>query len=365
MKTIIIGGGVMGLCAAWALRKRGHDVALYDQAQIPNPNASSVDQHRLIRYPYGAQDGYCRMVADAFAAWDRVWGDLGQCHYAETGTLALSSGGEGWGRASLASLEHSGVAFERLDAAQIEARFPHLNPQGLDFGLYLPTGGTLFARSIIAGLKEWLILNGGAVHESALVAALDTQAARVTFNDGREEAADHLIIAAGPWVVKLLPRFKGRVTPSRQIVLYLTPPDTYVVAWGGSPMILDIAPDRGFYAVPPRHGHGFKIGDHRFSLKGDPDAPRRVLPGEAEMLLDACASRLRDIHHYRMGEAKVCFYDVEAQERFILEPDGACATIMTGFSGHGFKFGPLMGEGIAACLDGEISIDALTRYAAG
>ena len=63
LKIIIIGGGIMGLCSAWALRRAGHQVALYEQGPIPNPLGSSFDQHRLIRYTYGAMTGYARMVA--------------------------------------------------------------------------------------------------------------------------------------------------------------------------------------------------------------------------------------------------------------------------------------------------------------
>jgi glycine/D-amino acid oxidase-like deaminating enzyme len=89
-KVIVVGGGIMGLCAAWALRRVGGEVALYEQGPLPNPLASSFDHHRLIRYTYGAMTGYARMVREAYAAWDRLWADLGQRHYHETGTLAAA-----------------------------------------------------------------------------------------------------------------------------------------------------------------------------------------------------------------------------------------------------------------------------------
>ena len=136
-------------------------------------------------------------------------------------------------------------------------------------------------------------------------------------------------------------------------------------AWQDMPMILDIAPDRGFYAVPPRDRYGLKVGDHRFSLKGDPDAPRRALAGEGEGLRAACAHRLRDIDRYAIIETKVCFYDVEPQERFMLAALGHKGLVMSGFSGHGFKFGPLMGQRLADHLEGRLPLDRLAAYAAG
>jgi glycine/D-amino acid oxidase-like deaminating enzyme len=46
MRVIIVVGGIMGFCTAWALQRAGHRAALYEQGPIPNPLASSTDQHR-------------------------------------------------------------------------------------------------------------------------------------------------------------------------------------------------------------------------------------------------------------------------------------------------------------------------------
>jgi glycine/D-amino acid oxidase-like deaminating enzyme len=51
MKAIIVGGGIMGLATAWALARDGHEVELLEQGPLPNPLASSMDEHRIIRDP--------------------------------------------------------------------------------------------------------------------------------------------------------------------------------------------------------------------------------------------------------------------------------------------------------------------------
>ena len=81
MKISIIGAGIMGLGCAWALERLGHQVTVFDQGPIPNPLATSHDSHRLIRHAYGDRLGYMRMVADAYAIWDRLWADLGERLY--------------------------------------------------------------------------------------------------------------------------------------------------------------------------------------------------------------------------------------------------------------------------------------------
>src|SRR5262245_1763098 len=103
----------MGLCSAWALQREGHEIALYEARPSPNPLASSTDRHRLIRYTYGAMTGYARMVADAYAAWDRVWADLGRSHYRPTGTLVVAHELDGWVEASVGGLKELRLPYQR------------------------------------------------------------------------------------------------------------------------------------------------------------------------------------------------------------------------------------------------------------
>lgn len=367
MKITIIGAGIMGLSAAWALRRDGHEVTVFDQGPVPNPLGSSVDEHRLIRHPYGGERGYTRMVNPAYAAWDALWAELGACHYAPTGTLVLDRGAT---RRTEEALQHEGVPFERLSVAALAERFPMLDSNGLHGALLLETGGTLFAGAIVADLARYLRGHGISIEAESAVRAVDPDQARVTLADGRIVAADRLVVAAGPWAPRLLPALRQRVTPSRQVVVYLTPPVDLAAAWQRHPMILDIDPGAGFYLVPPRPlsaggVSGLKIGDHSFSLSGDPDHDRQASPEEARQIITQVGGRLRGLERYQLREAKTCFYDVEARERFIVEPVGTYGWVMSGFSGHGFKFGPLLGLELARTIRGDRLAGRLTEWAAG
>ncbi len=365
MKVLVVGGGIMGLSCAAALSRDGHAVTLLEQGILPNPLASSVDHHRLIRYPYGAQEGYTRMIEEAFGAWERLWRTLGERYYVETGTLALSSGDDDWAGSSRTALERCGIAHRRINAVELDARAPMLSTRDVREALYLESGGFLRATEIVAALAAHLPKRGVSVLEGTEAAVLDAAAARVVLRDGRELSADRLIVAAGPWTPKLVPELAARVTASRQLVVYLEPPEAWARAWARAPMVLDIGADAGFYAVPPRGGLGLKVGDHRFSLRGDPDRERAAAEDEVGAIVGACAHRFRDFERYRKLEAKTCFYDVSAGERFLVEPLGDRAWVLSGFSGHGFKFGALIGERVADAIAGRIDARALTAWAAG
>ena len=93
--------------------------------------------------------------------------------------------------------------------------------------------------------------------------------------------ADIVVVAAGPWVARLLPALGKRVTPSRQLVAYVRPPEALAPLWAWAPMLLHIGREDGIYVVPPVAGHGMKLGDHRFVMGGDPDHDRDA--SEAEL----------------------------------------------------------------------------------
>lgn len=366
MRVIVVGGGIMGLASAWALRRAGHEVALYEQGRLPNPLGSSHDQHRLIRFTYGPLSGYARMVTDAYAAWQRLWADLGRSHYRASGTLVLARHRDDWIERSIAGLAELGLPHECWTPGELARRLPFLDLGRPRSVLFTPTGGVLLAERILTDLVRHLAAQGVRLQPQTRVLALDPVRAAIRTGDGREQRADALVVAAGSWVAKLLPTLADRITPSRQVALYLAPPDDLRAAWAAAPALLDQieAAEGGFYAVPPVEETVLKVGDHGFSLRGHPDRERA--PDEAEMatVVALAGSRLKDFARYRVLEARTCFYSVTADERFIVERRDK-AWVLAGFSGHGFKFGALIGERLAATLGGERSANDLAAWAAG
>ena len=53
---------------------------------------------------------------------------------------------------------------------------------------------------------------------------------------------------------------------------------------------------------------------------------------------------------WRIDRLKVCFYTVTEDERFVVEKQGAKGWLMSPCSGHGFKFGAVMGLELARTI---------------
>jgi glycine/D-amino acid oxidase-like deaminating enzyme len=364
MQVTVIGGGIMGLSTAWALDRQGHRVCLLEQGPLPNPAGSSCDQHRAIRHAYGTETGYARLVADAFRAWERMAQDLGRQIYHRTGLIAFDRPGGTWARDSAAVLAELGLAHRLLDPEEAARRYPLLDLAETEAALETGEGGVLAAQEILTALTAHLRARGQDLRPETRVHAVDPDSARADTDAGPMDA-DALVIAAGPWAQRLLGAELAPAAPSRQLVVYMTPPPAHAAAWANMPTVVDIDARGGTYIIPPVDGMGMKLGDHTVSLAGDPDDPRVAGAEEIDRLAAAAGRRVRDWARYAVAEGKVCFYTVSADERFVVRPLAERTWLATGFSGHGFKFGALVGETLAGAVAGGADQEAVSTLMAG
>lgn len=364
MKVVIVGAGIMGLATAWSLVKRGHRVELLEQGAFPNPLGSSVDDHRVLRRAYGAERGYQAMTTEAYAAWSRLWADLGRSFYVETGVLYLAKRSDAWLAASLESLTEAGVACERLEPDEAVRRFPAIRPDAIEQAAFVPSTGPLEAGEILVWLGRWLAEKGAPVRTQAKVTAVEPERGSVVLADGARVAGDRLVLATGPWSPSLVPSLADGIAPSRQLAVYLAPPPDLLPLWQSMPVLADLSPEASFYSVPPQAGMRFKVAGHPFSLAGHPDRDRVATPTDTETVLALVRNRIRDLDRFAVIETKTCFYDVSGDERFVARTLGP-TVMLSGFSGHGFKFGAIVGEKVAAALSGEMTSDALATWIAG
>lgn len=365
MKVAIIGAGIGGLSLARELHMRGVQVALFDQGPIPNPVASSVDEHRITRHTYGGLPGYAALMPAAFAAYDSLWRDIGRVHYLPTGIVYMTRGGVDRYPETAAELDHLGIPHTALDLAELAASLPQVSIRGVTSAFRAEGSGILFAARITRDLAAWLGAQAGVtLHPGAHVSAVDPERGRLVAG-GVTHDADVVVVAAGAWVRDLLPGLSGRLVPSRQMVLYLDPPARFAPAWASSPVLVDVGPEHGAYILPPREGTRLKIGDHRFTRIGDGKDDRIATDFDQAPVVAAAATALTDFADYRQTERKVCYYTVTEDERFVIEPVGAAGWVQSACSGHGFKLGALMGRILARAITGELTAAQATALAAG
>lgn len=362
--VLIIGGGIVGLSVARAAIHSGHGVTLLEQGELPNVNGASHDAHRMIRFPYGAAEGYTRMVADAFPAWDRLWQDLGVAHFEDSNSLTISLADGDYAAQSAATLQRLGYPHEIIDRAAVERLCPHLAvPKGA-WGLVSSPGGPLFAARIVEDMVRWLDAHGARLVPRSQVVTIDETAGLVTCSDGRSFSGDHIVVAAGAWLSTLRPEWLVPQSIYRQALLYVEPPAHRVASWRDAPAIVAIG-NHSIYTLPDRRGAGLKFGFGGHRRLGMPaDAGFTTdLEQEGANILAAFRPFLAD-EDYRPLRMKAAYYVMDSTRQFRLERHG-CALLVTNCDGQMFKFGPLLGERIVAAIDGRLGLADLARWAAG
>ncbi len=364
--VVIVGAGIMGLCSAWALSRRGHAVTIIDQGPIPNPLGSSHDEHRVIRHAYGAMHGYARLMPEAFAAWRLLWSDLGHDHLeAMPATYCLRLDSDWYDDVS-ASLRALGIGFRDIPLDEIATTLPMLRRDGLRRVVETQGAGLLFAQRIVADLARFLASRGVTLVPGTAIDAIDAERG-IARAGGRLWSGDNLVVAAGAWLPRLLGTLPEAPRPSLQTVVYLEPPAELAASWQTAPLLLNRLATRsgGVYVLPPRRGTRLKIGDYAHTFEGDPAAPRQARPDHVERVLEAGRLALADFARYRVIEAKACFYTVTRDERFVLRPLGERGWLLSACSGHGFKLAALMGTGIADAIEGTRAPAEIAHWAAG
>jgi sarcosine oxidase len=326
---VVIGAGLLGLGASGALASLGRDVLCLDLAEVGHAWSGSKGNSRAFRYNYD-EPMLNAMVAEA----ERAWRDL-----------------------------------ETASGLRILERTPFLN-FGDDLTGYAglairgpavlePTAGMLRADRARGALRASLRAE---LRESVEVTAVrdGSDTAQVETTDGDIEA-DQVVICAGPGTAPLL-RGLGmeyRVRTALQQVIYpaaAMPPAAGAGQWPAVVRRLAADDDDQLYALPLP---GF--GQYKFGVRySGPEVIYRRTPLDPDplvtrQLVAAAATLLRDVGSQpRLVER--CVLDYTADLHFVLDRVGR-VVVGAGTSGHGFKFGPLLGSLIA-----DLAVGAAPRW---
>jgi sarcosine oxidase len=316
----VVGAGVNGLAAAWALRRGGHDVVVYEQFELGHRRGSSHGQTRIFRLAYPEAE-WVRFAQDALEGWRELERESGEELLLLNGMLELQHEGV---VSSQAALEECGVECEVLAPGETESRFG-ISAAASATVLFQPEAGVVYADRALRAFARGLDLREG--H-------------RVQSLDDLDEPV--VVVTAGPWARRLLApdAIDLPVVETRETVAYfrLDGPVPSVVAEV-------VTRGHGFYALSDPE-YGLKVGIHKRGKPADPDETAGADPDLVREIAVWTAERFPHAEPEPV-HAESCFYTTTDDERFILERHG-WIVVGSACSGHGFKFGPAVGSRLAA-----------------
>lgn len=355
----VVGAGCHGLCAAYAARRRGLRVAVFERFALGHDRGSSHGTSRITRSSYH-DPLYVRLAARAHAeAWPQLERDLQVKALHRTPGLFFGPASARWAE-FVAATRAACPAVELRGPAVARRLFPMFAFPDAAEVLLDPTAAMVAASDVLAGLARWLTARDVVVHSDTAVAQVTTHAAGVRLHTAVGEFdCGGVILAAGAWLPELAPWLPVAITPLRQHVGYfqlgapaleLVPGRFPVWAWVGP------TDNEFFYGLPAFGRPGVKVAQHVTAGAADP--LEAVLAGPSPQRLARVAEFARAQFAVpvlaQVGE-ETCLYGVAPQERFTIAaaPHEPRIVAVAACSGHGFKFAPLVGQAaVELLLDG-------------
>jgi sarcosine oxidase len=322
-EVAVVGAGIMGSAAAYALARQGREVVLLEQFRVGHNHGSSHGRSRIVRLAYPEVE-FVELAKEAMPGWRELERESGQELLELNGLLELV---ESSAQSSADALGAAGAEYELLDAAGAESRWPVGVPDGWTV-LFQPEAGIVRADLAHRAFVDGALAYGARLDEETRVDSLDELDAKV------------IVVTAGPWIGNFFPDLPLRTT--RETVAY------FRREGGALPAVAQLDPETRGHLIYSLHDpvHGLKAGVHHGGVPVGPDEPGEPAQGVVDRVAEWISRTYPDADPDPVS-AETCMYTTTPDEHFILERRGK-VVIGSACSGHGFKFAPAIGSRLAA-----------------
>jgi sarcosine oxidase len=352
-----IGSAIAAQCAA-----RGVSVIGLERFGPAHDRGSSHGRSRMIRQAYFEDPAYVLLVLRSYELWRALERETGRDLLRITGVLSVGEEKSEIISGTRKAAACHNLALENWSQRELAERYPSLRLLPDEVALFEPDGGVLDPEESVRAHLQAAQSHGAQLRFETVLRNWEATDRGVTIflEDGSEISARKLILSLGPWFQETLASLGVPLRVQRNVQVWFSPATNSYDAGRFPAFLLERvglpAPLYGF----PDFGAGVKAAFHGFGnltradeLEREVDLARDVTPVARAMedWMPGAAATFR--------EAKPCMYSLTPDSHFVvdLHPTHANVVLCGGFSGHGFKFAPVIGE-IAA----ELALEGRSRY---
>ena len=355
----VVGLGTMGSMAVWRLSQESSLRVLgFEQFGFGHAHGSASGESRLFRVAYHEDARFVPFLVKARALWQELANTSGREIFLPTGTLSIGDHNAPQLKNVFASIEQYELPHEILDESELSRRFPQHKLFGGEVGVLDHLGGGLRPELAVTSAIERAQEGGADLH-------LYTAVTEICFEDDgvhlvtadKTYVVGKVIIAAGAWSERLVPDLKKSLVVKPLLLTWFTPRNLSDFAPDVFPTFIRDTQDFHIYGAPVLDGFSVKISvNDIFPAIEDADALERYFAPEI----------VSEIGH-RVMELVPGVFPEPARHTVHLDaylPDRnpiiGCfehsmrGIVLAGFSGHGFKFAPVIGEIAARWVTGEV-----------
>ena len=354
--VIVVGLGGMGSAAAYHLADRGQRVLGLERYGPAHDRGASHGGSRIIRQSYFEDPAYVPLLLRSYELFESLERDTGEDLMTLCGGLMIGTEHSETFAGSRRSAEQWGLPHEILDAAQLRRRYPTLTPRDDDVALYEARAGFVRPEATVAAHLRLARARGADLrfHTPAVRWEAGPGGAGVrVVTEAATYTAERLVVCPGAWAPDLLADLAVPFAVERQVQFWFEPvggvaaftPDRHPIYIWEDPAGTQI------YGFPAYDGvgGGAKVAFFRRGRGCTPDTlDRTVGAAEVQAMTDHLAGCLPRLPG-RFLRGVPCMYTNSPDQHFVIgtHPRHPQVTVACGFSGHGFKFVPVVGEILA------------------
>jgi len=358
----VVGLGGMGSAILAHCASRGASVIGVEQFTPAHDLGSSHGRTRMIRKAYFEDSAYVPLVLRAYELWRELERAAGEDILRITGLLSVGEETSEIIQGTRRAAHEHDLSVASLSQREVKVRYPTLKLWKDEVALFETDGGVLDPE---LGIRAHLKLGESCGAETRFGTTMESwhatdQGFDLCLSDGTRISAGRLVLAIGPWFQQILEALGVRIRVQRNVQVWFSPATPAYDASGFPAFLVNRrglpAPLYGF----PDFGDGVKAAFHGFGdltdakhVKREVDLARDVEPvaQALEQWMPGGATIFR--------EAKPCMYTLTPDEHFVIDhhPDHTNLILCGGFSGHGFKFAPVVGE-----IGAELAFDGGSRH---
>ncbi|CAL8344381.1 unnamed protein product [Arctogadus glacialis] len=358
---IVIGAGVQGSFTAYQLAKKKQRTLLLEQFVLPHTRGSSHGQTRIIRKAYD-QDYYTVMMEECYRLWAQLEEEASVKLVRQTGLLVMGPENSSQYQAVKNTLQKNRVPMVILPPEEFSKHIPNVNLSEGDGALVDTTAGVLFADRALRAVQGQFLKLGGIIKDGQKVSDIKPGALVTVMASGGVYRAKNLVLTAGSWTNGML-SYIGLQLPLKVLKINVCywkekVPGSYNVQQR-FPAFLQVECPEGkhhIYGLPSNEYPGLMKVCYHAGSETHPDMRDRQSDRSDIDILKRYLTRCFPGLDPEPAVVESCMYTVTPDEDFVLDchPIHNNIVIGAGFSGHGFKFGPLIGKLLCELSLGEV-----------
>lgn len=346
----IVGGGGMGSTTAYYLAREKKSVVVIEQFDIGHNRGASHGENRIIRYSYEHLD-YVRLAKETYELWYEAEKELNRTLVSVIGGLDLGYPGNTDFDDCIECMTREGVPFEVLDHIELKRRFPQFKVDPTTRGLYQKDGGYVEPDVSVPAFLKLAESYGAAIKPNTIIQSINIldDCVEITSQD-ESWRVRKLILTAGPWAGPLLKGigFELPIKVTLEQYAFFTPQNRQDFQDDRFPVFFTYLPpgEIDLYGFPNYNELGVKVGEHRAgelttaatrSMSPDSDKLARLQKRVQKLFPDLSGP---------ITKSATCLYSNTPDTHFLVDllPGHRNVIVAAGFSGHGFKFIPVIGK---------------------